>query len=450
MPSGSVIQYEGKRGVVWRIKYRDTDDKQVMETVGAERDGWTRKKADAELRERLVRVERKGYRRPTPITFGEYVDQWLTSCHARRAWKPRTYMANRGSIERLRPFFGSVPLAKIRRGDVTAYVQETLVDFAPATVNLDVNVLVDVFNSAIREELIETNPALLVERPRLPRKRWRVLSPSEVGPVARAFTSDLARAVFLTLVVTGLRRFELQALRWRNVDLVDCVLRVEDSKSEDGVRSIALSPKLAEELWQLRRRTPFQGDDERVFAHEGTGAAVSAKWFARELRAAMKAAGVAGPIRPFHDLRHTAITNDAAAGSSPIAVMTRAGHSDMKTTKKYLHLAGVVFRDEADALERRLLGVSADTALVGETPDRRAPGRIDNVDESSVPQPEKLGHEGAVVDLELTGEPRGRLMAKPEPLDDLVVVAGSEGHAVESSTRMSEPELTSHDQKGPR
>jgi hypothetical protein len=46
----------------------------------------------------------------------------------------------------------------------------------------------------------------------------------------------------------------------------------------------------------------------------------------------------------------------ASAFSSAIAVMTKAGHSDMKTTKNYLHLAGVVFRDEAEALERRLLG----------------------------------------------------------------------------------------------
>jgi integrase len=65
---------------------------------------------------------------------------------------------------------------------------------------------------------------------------------------------------------------------------------------------------------------------------------------------------VEGYVSPFHDLRHTAITNDAASGSSPIAVMAKAGHSDMKTTKRYLHLAGTVFRDEAAALERRLLG----------------------------------------------------------------------------------------------
>jgi hypothetical protein len=35
--------------------------------------------------------------------------------------------------------------------------------------------------------------------------------------------------------------------------------------------------------------------------------------------------------------------------------MARAGHASMATTKRYLHLAGVVFRDEAERLERRLL-----------------------------------------------------------------------------------------------
>lgn len=69
MPAGScVIRYEGARGVVWRVKYTDADGKQVMETVGAERDGITSKHAEAELRERQVRVERKGYRRPKPLS----------------------------------------------------------------------------------------------------------------------------------------------------------------------------------------------------------------------------------------------------------------------------------------------------------------------------------------------------------------------------------------------
>jgi hypothetical protein len=56
-------------------------------------------------------------------------------------------------------------------------------------------------------------------------------------------------------------------------------------------------------------------------------------------------------MREFHDWRHTGITNAAAAGMSPLAIMRMAGHSDFKTTQKYIDLAGVVFGDEV-----RLLG----------------------------------------------------------------------------------------------
>lgn len=61
-------------------------------------------------------------------------------------------------------------------------------------------------------------------------------------------------------------------------------------------------------------------------------------------------------VRPFHDARHGALTNLAAAGVSPVAIMGIAGHRSMSTTNQYVHLAGVVFRDEAAALERRMLG----------------------------------------------------------------------------------------------
>ena len=67
-----------------------------------------------------------------------------------------------------------------------------------------------------------------------------------------------------------------------------------------------------------------------------------------------KACGITEYVWPFHDARHGALTNMAATGRvSPIALMATAGHSSMATTNRYLHLAGVVFRDEAEALARR-------------------------------------------------------------------------------------------------
>jgi hypothetical protein len=100
------------------------------------------------------------------------------------------------------------------------------------------------------------------------------------------------------------------------------------------------------------QRTAYKNDGDLVFCHPERGTRLHPQWYADEFRAA----GITDYIRPFHAARHASLTNGAAAGEAPIALMARAGHRSMSTTKGYLHLAGVVFRDEADALERRLLG----------------------------------------------------------------------------------------------
>lgn len=372
MPSGGaggVIRYEGARGVTWRIKYRDASGKQVMETVGREADGFSRRDAEAELRHRRVRVEREGWRRPPPLTFAAYAERWFTEGAERRKWKPSTVSQYRSTRARLVAALGARPLASIRPRDVAAYVGEMSAEYGASTVNRDLAVLHAIFRTAGREELIDSNPADAAERPKLPRRNWRILQPVEVQRIAKAFTDDQARAVFLTLVLTGLRRSELQALRWGDVDLVENVLRVRDSKTEEGIRSIALPKSLAEELWQHRRRSAFKGEAERVFCHPTRGSVYRAERFETALEKALKGAGIEAKMRAFHDLRHTAITNDAASGASELAVMSKAGHRSMNTTRTYLHLAGVVFRDEASALERRLLGPPVESSTDLSTPE---------------------------------------------------------------------------------
>jgi integrase len=149
------------------------------------------------------------------------------------------------------------------------------------------------------------------ERPKAKRPRWRILEPVEVGRVLRAFTDEQARVMFLTLVLTGLRRFELQGLRWRDVDLVEQVLRVRESKTEEGERSIALSPTLVEALVSRLERSAFKGADEFVFCHPTRGTKVDREWYADEFREALAAVGITEYVRPFHDLRHTSLTNGA-------------------------------------------------------------------------------------------------------------------------------------------
>jgi Phage integrase family len=60
------------------------------------------------------------------------------------------------------------------------------------------------------------------------------------------------------------------------------------------------------------------------------------------LRLALTRAGITKPFRPFHDLRHTALTHEAAAGNPAVYVELKAGHSQASITERYIHAAQVL------------------------------------------------------------------------------------------------------------
>ena len=76
------------------------------------------------------------------------------------------------------------------------------------------------------------------------------------------------------------------------------------------------------------------------------------------VKLAYQRAGIAQYVRPNHDVRHSSITNAAAAGTPPEALMSRLGHSSYTTTRRYIDLAGEQCRSEAERLESRLWGDS--------------------------------------------------------------------------------------------
>jgi integrase len=196
------------------------------------------------------------------MTFREYASTWFEEGAVRRGWKPSTVGQYRSVERRLVEHFGSYPLGAVRPRHIAAYVAEGGSTLGPS-VGRDLALLHAIFKTALREELVEANPAAGAEYPAQPKRRWRILEPVDVSRTYKAFTDDQARTNLL--VLTGTCRSELIALRWRDVDLVESILRIRDSKSEDGVRSIAISVTLAEELWQHRRRSHYQGADEFVF-----------------------------------------------------------------------------------------------------------------------------------------------------------------------------------------
>jgi integrase len=382
MPSGAaVIKYEGARGITWKIKYRDADGRQVKETLGRAADGWTRRKAEAELRARLVAVERDGYRKPTPITFEDFARSWLDQVAAAREHRDTTRHDYRGVVENhFVPYFKGMALAEISTAEVQDYVvakRQAKESLGPRTLNLHISRLHSIFDQARRQRLVQTNPVKDVERPRVPKSRWTILSAVEIAAVMRAFEEligeagneverawrQTAKAMAVTMQYAWLRRGELLGLSWGDIELHHPHgprLHVRQTwvrgrggkpKTDDGRRTIALAPQLAEELWQHRRRSDFKGEDERVFCHPLRGSAIASGYFGEIMKPVLLRAGVERTMREYHDWRHTGITNAAAAGMSPLAIMRMAGHSNFSTTQRYIDLAGVIFGDEV-----RLLG----------------------------------------------------------------------------------------------
>jgi integrase len=251
-------------------------------------------------------------------------------------------------------------------------------------VNRCLNVLSLVLKAAVKRRLLIANPVALVHRPKEEQARWRIFTPSEVGAVERAFNDliteaeterdrdDLivSRRLFLVHMGLGIRRGEAAGLRWRYVLLADPdgpVVRIEEAwvrhrvgtpKSRAGKRTISLGARLSDELWKHRQWSPFSGDDEYVFPNPRTGKPLHENRYSELVKLARHRAGITEYVRPSHDLRHSSITNAAAAGVAPEPLMSRSGHSSYATTRRYIDLAGVRFREEADRIEDRLWGDS--------------------------------------------------------------------------------------------
>ena len=148
--------------------------------------------------------------------------------------------------------------------------------------------------------------------------------------------------LYLTAAMTGLRQGELLALRWRDIDWVGSpraghqnYVRGEfgTPKSKRSSRSVPLADRLAGELERHFKASPWQGDDDLVFAHPDVGSPLERSRLLKRFKRNLARASVR-ELR-FHDLRHTFGTRVAAAGVPLRTLQEWMGHRDFKTTLIY-------------------------------------------------------------------------------------------------------------------
>lgn len=291
---------------------------------------------------------------PTKRTLREAVADWITGAHAgtirtrgRQPFKPSTIRAvEQNYRRRLDGRLGDLPLDRITTVDLQDFVDE--LDAAgvnASTVESTVLPLRLVYRRAKARGEVGIDPTDGVELPtKTSRGKRKPPAPADAAGLLAA-TPEAIRPVWATAMLAGLRRGELMALTWEDVDLDGGVLRVERSydptsdtfgtpKSRHGIRSVpigrTLTATLREHLLRTGRRDGlvFGITAERPFNAKVVQGDADEAWKAAELERTT-----------LHAARHLYASLSIAAGVNAHTLCRYMGHSSIKVTfDEYGHL----------------------------------------------------------------------------------------------------------------
>ncbi len=296
---------------------------------------------------------RKGaLRAPAPTTVRKAGEAWLAgardgSIRTRSGdqFKPSTIRGYEEALRlRLYPELGPMRLVDLRRSDLQHMADRLLAEKCDAsTIRNTFKPLQAICRRAITRDELALKPTVGLELPAPRGTRDRFASATE-GELLLAAVPAGDRALWATALYAGLRRGELQALRWDDVDLAGGVIRVErswdqregviDPKSRAGHRKVPIPPALRDFLVEHRMSGPqttglvFGRDPERPFDPSTVMARARRAWTVAGLR----------PIG-LHECRHTFASLMIAAGASAKAISSYLGHASVTITyDRYGHL----------------------------------------------------------------------------------------------------------------
>jgi integrase len=350
---------DGKRKS-YVVRYRDASGKAHHETVGP-----SKKEAERVLAERMSEINRGVYEELRQSTFGQFAERWLEE-YAKPRLKPSTLDSYQRHFDlHLLPALGRFPLAAISTGRIEELVNELLASgLSPKSVN---NALVPLklsLKHAVRWGYLRANPAEPVRRVPVPHQEMEALTPEQVRRLLAAADED-SWLLLLIAVFTGLRRGEILALQWGDVDWRTKQLRVRRSlwkgqfvgpKTKRSIRTVDLAPQVLAALREARPdRTPDELHAQLVFSGANGRPLDPDNMVKRRFHPALERAEL--PRVRFHDLRHTYASLLIAAGEHPKYVQAQLGHASIQTTlDRYGHLLPGAYSHGGERLEKTVLG----------------------------------------------------------------------------------------------
>ena len=318
------------------LKREDRKLRKTFPTLAAAK-AWRADALSASSRGRL--------RAPTTLTVRQAADELLAGMRdgaiptrSGGRYKPAAIRGYERSLRlRVLPELGDSRLSDVTRADVQELADcLTAQGLSASTVQNTLDPLRVIFRRAIRRDVVAVDPTKGLELRRPSGRRERIASPDEAAALLDALP-DADRALWATALYAGLRRGELRALRWSDVDVAARVIRVErgwddeegeqDGKSRAAQRTVPLIERLAPILATHKLATGRDGD-ELVFGVTGSEPFQPSNVRRRALTAWK---GKGEPIG-LHEARHTFASLMIAASVNAKALSTIMGHATIAIT----------------------------------------------------------------------------------------------------------------------
>lgn len=329
----------GKDGIaIYRVRYRDPDGRWRAKTVRGLKET---QNFESKMREQVNNGTWVDL--SNTITLTEYAKQWAASRPHRKSTAKRVDLNISKHIEGTP--LGNLAMAKIRPSQVQAWATGRSEVLAPGTLKLLVGMVRSIFNSALLDRVVNSNPVTpRLSLPKGTKERIVPLTVIQVAQLSEKLPKALQAAV-ITQAGLGLRIAELLALRVQDVNFLKREVTVVDQLTqwtrERAVPKTTLSrrtvplPKVVGDALAAHL-SQFPAVDGYLFTLHGKPYLQNT--FSVILKRAVKGAGL--PIKTTsHDLRHHYASVLLAAGESVIAVAERLGHENATLVLKvYGHL----------------------------------------------------------------------------------------------------------------
>ncbi len=307
------------------------------------------------------------------MRFGDWIEYWYEN-HAKPKVRPTTQA---GYEDRIRlhiiPEIGDIPLNKLTQNDLQRFYgrlkksgRKTLVErygegLSDRMVRMCHATCRTALQKAVQEGLIRSNPAIGCKLPPKKAREMQVLDREELQRFLIQAQAEGYYELFLLDLATGLRRGEIMALQWDDLDFETGVLNVtrqvcsvrgkleiSQPKTKNSIRKIVLPPAVVEVLREYKETVHSRWMFPSPVKEDmplGPGVAL------KRLHVILERAGCKH-VR-FHDLRHTFATLALSNGIDVKTLSAMLGHVSAATTMDiYTHITDDMQRTAAANIDR--------------------------------------------------------------------------------------------------